>query len=472
MTDDESKFSNEATIKGMRFGYGRGQPSAYAPKQRFGKPQEHKERPQIHDRIEETREKIQSRREGDGRSQNNPLLKAGFEVQQTEFSRENHLLATKFRASFSREDEKALAEHLGKNNFRLGLYKEVEKDVQSEIADIAFSGTVERPRAGFSSRYKDIVDFPYKYSVTPHKPEDYDLSKSMWSKMRALPEFAAIEKKVVTEMAKAGIPPDILPEMSLNDFKHFFAVHCNVGGGYAYSKIFPQTDEKGNVLRDRNGKIVTTSAKQKATIEFITKNEKEFHDLMMKQPHAKQGYVNTLVQEMKRGSTDMTKYLSQHPDWKDQTAINLHHIVGKKDARLLESMGLSFEHINSLNNLCVMDCGTVGLLAEKQNDTSKYVRILAGTHGEAHNHETTFRNARMHKPSKWGEKTPPTEDGVIMRIEPAPGVACMIGVNGVIMDEQRKTFDLEHRCRPDLHPDGLNEQSNQPVNKDYGAELS
>jgi len=118
-----------------------------------------------------------------------------------------------------------------------------------------------------------------------------------------------------------------------------------------------------------------------------------------------------------------------------------------------------------------MDCGTVASQQEKQNDASKYVRMLAGTHGEAHNHDTTFRNSQVHKPSKWGEKTPPTDDGVIMRVEPGPGVTCMIGINGVLVDEQRKAFDLEHRCREDLHPDkGM--PINRPVTHNYGARLS
>jgi len=465
MADDNYKIPDDGNKKGMRFGYGRGQPSAYAPKQRFAKQPYNRE--DVRNRIDQARDKIQSRKEDGHTSQQ----KTGFEVQQSEFARKTGELTNKFRASFSREDEKALAEHLEQYNFRLGMYKEVDKDVRHDIADIAFSGTVERPRSGFSNRYRDIVDFPYKYSVNQHKPEDYDLGKSLWSKMRELPEFAAIEKKVVSEMAKAGIPPDVLPEMNINDFKHFLAVHCNVGGGYAYAKIFPQTDEKGNVLRNKRGEILTTSAKQKATIAFINKNEKEFRDLMMKQPGAKQGYVNTLIQEMKRGNTDMTRYLKDHPDWKDQTAINLHHIVAKKDAKLLDQMGLPFSYMNSVDNLCVMDCGTVASQQEKQNDASKYVRMLAGTHGEAHNHDTTFRNSQVHKPSKWGEKTPPTDDGVIMRVEPGPGVTCMIGINGVLVDEQRKAFDLEHRCREDLHPDkGM--PINRPVTHNYGARLS
>jgi len=195
MADDNYKIPDDGNKKGMRFGYGRGQPSAYAPKQRFAKQPYNRE--DVRNRIDQARDKIQSRKEDGHTSQQ----KTGFEVQQSEFARKTGELTNKFRASFSREDEKALAEHLEQYNFRLGMYKEVDKDVRHDIADIAFSGTVERPRSGFSNRYRDIVDFPYKYSVNQHKPEDYDLGKSLWSKMRELPEFAAIEKKVVSEMA-------------------------------------------------------------------------------------------------------------------------------------------------------------------------------------------------------------------------------------------------------------------------------
>lgn len=441
----------------------------------------------IQQRIVEARDRLQQ----STTQKYDPFAEEGFEVQRGMVSKTIHQLVQKFRASYSEDDEAALSTYLQEYNCRLGLYSETEKNVRSEIADIAFSGTVERPFKGYSLNYARIANNPQKYSINPCKNEDYDgyIEKSLWAVMKQLPEFAAIEKRVVSEMAKAGVPPQIVPEMNLTDFKHLLAVHCNVGGGYAFSKIFPKTDDNGEIVRDNRGKIVTTSAKQEATIEFIAQNEKSFRALMMQQDHAKKDYVDALVEEMKKGNTDMSRFLSQHPEWKDQTAINLHHIIAKKDVRLLEKMGLEFKDINLAKNLCVMDCGSVSMMLKTKESKSneqntpqeqgkfnklykRVTRLLAGTHGEMHNHDTTFHNGQMVR-RKFGEPVPEAKDKVIMRIEPGAGVVCMIGTgqNSVIIDDGRKAFDLAHRCRADLRPDMIRPVVHQPLNQTLGVTI-
>ena len=403
----------------------------------------------------------------------NPLFaEEGYELQRSKPSKIIHRLFQKFRASFSKEDEDKLAHALQRNSCRLALYKAGKKDEKKEIADIVFCGEISRPWKGFSFEYQKVVNYPYKYAKTPRKEEEYPefLQKSLWAVMRQFPEFASIEKKVISKMATAGIPPEILPGMKLVDFKRFLFDHCSIDAGgkeknISFKRLFPQLDENGNEKRSDNGNILTTSAKRAATIEFVEKYGDQFKALMMKQPHARSDYVDALIEEMKRGNTDMTRYLSSHPEWKDQTAVNLHHIIAKKDLFLLPRMGLQLKDINQLPNLCMMDCGTVGMMskvlsesAERSQSVKKdswigkiKQKLLAGSHGEMHNHDTTFENGQMVR-TKFGKYVQSDENQVIARVEPAAGVVCMIGFEAII-DEDRRKFDLEHRCRPDLYPE-------------------
>lgn len=363
-----------------------------------------------------------------------------FETKQQGVNDELNKLWAKYRASFSVEDETALREFAEKNNLRLSIYPEAAKDERSEIARIAFNGTVERPNGGYSQAYKDIVDNPLKYATVQRSKDEYNLDdSSLWQVMKQFPEFADIKNRITSGLAKAGVPPEMLPQMNMNDFRHLLFNHCSAGQSTSFAKIFPQTDENGNIIRDfRTQKPLTTSAKQRNTIRFITEHP-EFAETMMKLPGARKDYVDELVNQMKKGNTDMTPFLAKHPEWKDQTAINIHHIINIKDCRLLESQGRPLSDINDYDNMCVMGCGTLEEIVQKKcGKTSKYDK-LPGAHGAMHNNDTTFRNNAAYRP-KWGQYTPPGEKDVIARMEPAPGVCCMLafGDEYTIVDENRK----------------------------------
>ena len=363
-----------------------------------------------------------------------------FEAKQQGVNDELNKLWAKYRASFSVEDETALREFAEKNNLRLSIYPEAAKDERSEIARIAFNGTVERPNGGYSQAYKDIVDNPLKYATVQRSKDEYNLDdSSLWQVMKQFPEFADIKNRITSGLAKAGVPPETLPQMNMNDFRHLLFNHCSAGQSTSFAKIFPQTDENGNIIRDfRTQKPLTTSAKQRNTIRFITEHP-EFAETMMKLPGARKDYVDELVNQMKKGNTDMTPFLAKHPEWKDQTAINIHHIINIKDCRLLESQGRPLSDINDYDNMCVMGCGTLEEIVQKKcGKTSKYDK-LPGAHGAMHNNDTTFRNNAAYRP-KWGQYTPPGEKDVIARMEPAPGVCCMLafGDEYMIVDENRK----------------------------------
>ena len=363
-----------------------------------------------------------------------------FETKQQGVNDELNKLWAKYRASFSVEDETALREFAEKNNLRLSIYPEAAKDERSEIARIAFNGTVERPNGGYSQAYKDIVDNPLKYATVQRSKDEYNLDdSSLWQVMKQFPEFADIKNRITSGLAKAGVPPETLPQMNMNDFRHLLFNHCSAGQSTSFAKIFPQTDENGNIIRDfRTQKPLTTSAKQRNTIRFITEHP-EFAETMMKLPGARKDYVDELVNQMKKGNTDMTPFLAKHPEWKDQTAINIHHIINIKDCRLLESQGRPLSDINDYDNMCVMGCGTLEEIVQKKcGKTSKYDK-LPGAHGAMHNNDTTFSNNAAYRP-KWGQYTPPGEKDVIARMEPAPGVCCMLafGDEYMIVDENRK----------------------------------
>lgn len=150
----------------------------------------------------------------------------------------------------------------------------------------------------------------------------------------------------------------------------------------------------------------------------------------------------------------MTPFLAKHPEWKDQTAINIHHIINIKDCRLLESQGRPLSDINDYDNMCVMGCGTLEEIVQKKcGKTSKYEK-LPGAHGAMHNNDTTFRNNAAYRP-KWGQYTPPGEKDVIARMEPAPGVCCMLafGDEYMIVDEKRNQRMQERQQQQQKTPE-------------------
>ena len=60
--------------------------------------------------------------------------------------------------------------------------------------------------------------------------------------------------------------------------------------------------------------------------------------MLLKVPGAKKEYVEALVKKRWKPavSPDMSKELERHPDWANQPAIDVHHIINIKDCRLFE----------------------------------------------------------------------------------------------------------------------------------------
>lgn len=102
----------------------------------------------IQEKLAETKEKISSKgttyAERNEQSQTwheeiNPMFaEEGFELQRSKSSRIIHRLFQRFRASFSREDEKKLSYALQRNNCRLGLYKGERKMKKARLLILSF----------------------------------------------------------------------------------------------------------------------------------------------------------------------------------------------------------------------------------------------------------------------------------------------------------------------------------------------
>ena len=231
------------------------------------------------------------------------------------------------------------------------------------------------------------------------------------------PRLAEMKGKMLEALAKAGVRPEMLPEMNLNDFKYLMFNHCAVQKGMGFAKLFQAKDENGNPLTYRDIRAakdvpVATSAKQE-NVKRFTKENPQFKDMLLKVPGAKKEYVEALVKKMETsGLTDMSKELERHPDWANQPAIDVHHIINIKDCRLFEAQGKSYAAVNDYENMCIVSNGTLLDALERSN----------GNSGEkAHSiHGSTKRT--------------------MVRLEPQPGVRCMLGFSPdmMIIDQQNQ----------------------------------
>ena len=349
-------------------------------------------------------------------------------------------LTAKYRASFSQEDEDNLSQFCQKNNMRFEVIQSYQKDERSEIARMVFDGAVECVYNGLSGTFENVKTFPFKYPEVDKSQYNLEDS-SLWKLMKQFPELAAIEDRIKEGLAKSRFPADKLSELNLNDFKYVMYTYCDAQNDTVKKsydmrpvhKIFPETDENGNIMHDRKGKVVTTSAKKRFTIDFINKHP-EFADMMMKVPGARQDYVDELVGQMKRGSTDMTYFLRDHPEWKDQMAINIHHIINIKDIRNLEAQGRNLGEINEESNLCVMGCGTLQQVIERKNNFDARNTELEGAHGSMHNSDTTVK---LSKVDEYGNEK---RSYKAARIFPPYGAVCMLSHNSehIMIDENIK----------------------------------
>lgn len=376
-----------------------------------------------------------------------------------------NMLTEAFRATNGREEEKALREFAAQYHLNLRVEAAVSKTDKSAIARMVFNGGVEKPFGGYSEKFADLANYPYKYSIHPGKAEDYKLEDSpIWQMMSEEPRLAEMKGKMLEALAKAGVRPEMLPEMNLNDFKYLMFNHCAVQKGMGFAKLFQAKDENGNPqvkkiksgasrffvndnrtpanIRKTNIKEmyineasmniqevpVTTSAKQENVKRFIKENP-QFKDMLLKVPGAKKEYVEALVKKMETsGLTDMSKELERHPDWANQPAIDVHHIINIKDCRLFEAQGKSYAAVNDYENMCIVSNGTLLDALERSNGNSG--EKAHSIHGSIHAADMVFKDR--------------AEDGstkrTMVRLEPQPGVRCMLGFSPdmMIIDQQNQ----------------------------------
>ena len=287
---------------------------------------------------------------------------------------------------------------------------------------MVFNGGVEKPMGNYSPKFADIANYPYKYAGTPGKADDYDLeSSTVWQAMKEEPRLAEMQDKLKAALAKAGVPKEILPEMNINDFKYLMFNHCAAQKGLGFAKLFQARDENGNPLtyKDRSGKEVPvcTSAKQENVKRFIKENP-QFKDMMLKMPGIDKAYVEALINKMSQsGLTDMSKELERHPEWANQPAIDVHHIINIKDCRLFEAEGKSYADVNAYENMCIVSNGTLFDAVNRAHGLSDANDKAASVHGSIHSADMVFKDK---DPNGDVRRT-------MVRLEPQPGVRCMLG---------------------------------------------
>ncbi len=337
-------------------------------------------------------------------------------------------LTAAFRATNGQKEEEELRAFAARYHLNLRVEAAVSKSDKSVIARMVFNGGVEKPMGNYSPKFTDIANYPYKYTVNPGKAEDYDLEHStVWQAMKEEPRLAEMEGKLKAALAKAGVPKEILPEMNINDFKYLMFNHCAAQKGLGFAKLFQAKDENGNPLtyKDRNGKEVPvcTSAKQENVKRFIKENP-QFKDMMLKMPGINKAYVDALINKMSQsGLTDMSKELERHPEWANQPALDVHHIINIKDCRLFEAEGKSYADVNSYENMCIVSNGTLLDAVNRSRGMSDANDKTASVHGSIHSADMVFKDK--------------TENGDIrrtmVRLEPQPGVRCMLGFSEDMM---------------------------------------
>jgi len=358
-------------------------------------------------------------------------------------------LVERYKASYGQQEEKELADYLEAHNLQLRISPVVEKNEKSEVARLLFDGCLRKPLdakslkpdkftddkkrpLGCSPKFIEAINTPAKYNWMT--PESYDLSaSSVWNVFEQVPEFAAIKDKMLRALAKENIPPEILPSMNVNDFKYLMYYHCCLRSKKredAPGYLFFEVDENGRAVRDSVGRPNTTSKKKENLKQFIKKYKKEFSRKLMSMPGIKKDYVKALTERMEKdGCTDMGITLKDHPEWKDQPAFNMHHIINIKDCRVLEEQGRPFYEVNNLDNMCLVTNGTLENSLQQNNYRNN--NFKGNVHKLLHLTDFNFNN-------KSGEFEKPS---VAIRIEPRKGVCAMLGFTNhhVIVDNEYKS---------------------------------
>ena len=330
---------------------------------------------------------------------NKTLYKADQKIDEDQAFEDISEAARKFVATGSYAEQKVLADVLEENNLLLYCYDYTETSQDKrDVARMAFGGYVDRPREDkLSTSFRRLknLQIPRKNAAV----EEYNLDNSTtWQVFKQVPEFAAIEEQLKSELSSFGVPPEMLPELNVQDFCFLI-------------------NEKFRSNNKESAKVFPESYKSKHTKRFISENEAEFREGLMSLPGIQADYVETLIRAMKKGVTNLSEYKENgkpvwKESWKDQPVIDVHHIVNIKDASTKENMGKSFADVNAYENMCF-------IVRHPQHDA-----MHALENDLAHNthRDDVFYNRKI------GKK-------FIFRIQPPEGVRCMIGFNTMIYDK-------------------------------------
>lgn len=300
----------------------------------------------------------------------------------------------------SEKNEQKLALTLEKHNLQLYCYSaDMTSRDKKDVARMAFNGYVDRPlEYQLSPIVRDMKNKPLERLQT--KPEDYDLSySSTWNVFKQVPEFASIENQVKKGLSMLGIPPQDLPKLQVKDFCYIINEQMRSANNGGAAKVFKESYKARNTKR------------------FIEENEEEFRKGLLSMPGVKKEYVKALIRAMKNGMTDLTKYKENgqpvwKEEWADQPVIDVHHIVNIKDSATKEAEGKSFTSINDYENMCF-------IVRYPEHDAMHALeQDLQGNY-----HEDIFRNREI------GTK-------MFYRIQPPPGVRCMLGFHNMIYDRK------------------------------------
>lgn len=318
----------------------------------------------------------------------------------------------KFIKDPSEKNEQDLAITLESHNLQLYCYPaDITSKDKKDVARMAFNGYVDRPlEYQLSPIVRDMKNKPLERQKTT--PEDYDLSySSTWNVFKQVPEFATIEDQVKKGLSVLGIPPKDLPNLQVKDFCYIINEQMRSASSGGAVKVFKESYKARNTKR------------------FIEENEEEFRKGLLAMPGVKKEYVKTLIRAMKNGITDLTKYKENgapvwKEEWADQPVIDVHHIVNIKDSSTKEAEGKSFTSINDYENMCF-------IVRYPEHDAMHALeQDLQGNY-----HEDIFRNRQI------GTK-------MFYRIQPPPGVRCMLGFHNMIYD--RKYLGLPEKERNDV----------------------
>lgn len=361
-------------------------------------------------------------------------------------------------ASYGEKEEQELRKFANQYNIDVEMYKASDagdkndsEKLKPKVARMIFNGGVEKPIGGYSKKIAEVLNPKKNSFIKKSPPEDYNLAdSSVWKVMSQYSGFKKMEDKMKQVLSNMKIPPNLLADMKINDFRHILFEHFGHNKKSNYAKLFPQLDKEGNIVRSvdakGNFKEVFKSPKQENIQRFIREEEESFRKILMRQPGINAKYVEALIKKMKlEGSTDMTREVVEgHPEWKNQPFFDMHHIINIKDCKLLEAQGKSFLDVNKYENMCLMCHGSLDQALDRRFECE----LDPDAHGHSahdiiHKGDITFKNKK-----KWGENDPENIPDEILRLQPKPGIRFMMSYNenDIIYDKKHlKQLEKEKR---------------------------